>query len=83
MDCSDHWIEDRCAIGVAHRAAPRRLVYVSTYKLACGRYDYECESPVGPGSTEYTVTACGFDVDFPALLSVIIAHLDIADSGDG
>jgi hypothetical protein len=78
----DHWTGDRCAIGVAGRAEPRRLVYVSTYMKSHERYDYECESPVGPGSTEYGVAERGFDVDFQTLLSVIVAHLSTGGATD-
>jgi hypothetical protein len=39
----DHWDADLCAIGVSSKPYPHRLVYVSTYGKAIGKFDYECE----------------------------------------
>jgi hypothetical protein len=72
----DHWEADLCAIGIAAKSQPRRLVYVSVYDKDEGNYDYECESPTGNAPGEYIVTARGENVDFERLLRVLEAHLE-------
>ena len=48
----DPWEADLVAIGIGRIDQPRRLVYVSTFKRAPGRFDYECETPIGPDATD-------------------------------
>lgn len=71
----DHWDADLFAIGVAHRDDERRLVYVSTFKRAPGRYDYQCEAPSGPDATDFETTAAGDDVGFEELVRAMVLHL--------
>ena len=71
----DPWEADLMAIGVSTTAEPRRIVYLSTYRLKEGRYYYECESPTGPDPAEYEVLESGDDVDFDTLLGVMRRHL--------
>jgi hypothetical protein len=71
----DHWEADRCAVGIARNDHPRRLVYLSTYGKAQGKYDYECEEPTGPNPPDYITTASGVDVDFDELFAAIERHL--------
>jgi hypothetical protein len=71
----DHWEADLCAIGVAAVRDPRRLVYISTFSRAPGRYDYECEMSDGPNADEYKTTASGESVDYGTLIKVMEAHL--------
>lgn len=72
----DHWSGDRQAIGVAAERDPRRLVYVSTFSRAAGRYDYECELPEGPDLDTYSTAGSGVDVDGETLLGAMEAHLE-------
>lgn len=71
----DHWEADQCAIGVAAIRDPRRLVYISAFSRAAGRYDYECEMSVGLNADEYKTTASGEDVDYDTLVKVMETHL--------
>ena len=72
----DHWEGDMCAVGVAARSSPRRLVNVSTCNKKEGLYDYECESPSGQGEDEYEVADAGQDVAFDVLLLAMAKHLN-------
>lgn len=72
---TDTWDGDLCAVGLARSDDPRRCVYVSTWKRARDRYYYECETPTGPGATDYEVTERGEDVDFEMLLRAMERHL--------
>jgi hypothetical protein len=71
----DDWDADLCAVGIAHRSQPRRLVYVSTWKKPLGRYYYGCEAPKGPEPTDYEVTDEADDVDLAALVRAMVGHL--------
>jgi len=71
----DHWEGDLSAVGIAHAAEPRRLVYISTFGKAEGRFDYECELP-GGSKEDYEVAAMAEDSTFDELLEAIIRHLD-------
>ena len=71
----DHWDADLCAIGLARADAPRRLVYVSVWRRAVDRFDYECEVPTGPDPTDYRVIATAEDVDLATLVRVLDDHL--------
>ena len=71
----DHWEADLQAIGVATQRDPRRLVYVSTFSRAPGRFDYQCETAAGSDDDSYTTTATGHDVDYETLLCAMEAHL--------
>jgi hypothetical protein len=71
----DHWEADLCAIGIASKEHPRRLVYVSTYGKECDRYYYECEEPSGVAPEEHKTVDRGTDVDFRTLARVIEGHL--------
>lgn len=71
----DYWEADATAIGIARAAAPRRLVYVSTFNKDKGRYDYECEVPSGSDETEYDSTDHGSSVAYTDLVRVLEKHL--------
>ena len=71
----DHWEADLQAVGVASERDLRRLIYISTFSRASGRYDYECETPEGPSEQDYLTTASGKDVDYETLLGAMEAHL--------
>jgi hypothetical protein len=71
----DHWEADLQAIGIAAKRDPRRLVYVSTFSGDQGRFDYQCETPMGPDDVDYSTTASGENVGFDALLRVLETHL--------
>jgi hypothetical protein len=75
----DHWDADLCAIGVAARNDPRRLVYVSTHDQAEGTYAFECEAPLADGapddSDDYQVVDQGDGLELDTLLLKISAHL--------
>lgn len=66
----DHWDADACAIGIASRGDPRRLIYVSTYDQEGGKYAYECEAPMGGGSDEYQVVDQGQGLEIHQLLQL-------------
>ena len=66
----DHWVGDRCAIGLSSESHPDRLVYISTFNRPLGRYYFECE-PMPAALPPRR----GDDVDFTTLLDVIRAHL--------
>jgi hypothetical protein len=72
---ADHWEADLCAVGVALAEDPRRLVYISTYDMEPGRYNYECEAPNETIPDDYTTTETGENVDFDTLLAVMQRHL--------
>ena len=71
----DNWEADFCAVGIATTSDFRRLVYVSTFDLPPGRYNYECEAPSGPSPEDYATIRSGNNVDFDTLQEVIEAHL--------
>jgi hypothetical protein len=71
----DHWDADAHAIGIARHSDPRRLVYVSTFGRHDGRYDYECESPIGPKEVDYVGTDRAEDVTFEQLVAALGRHL--------
>ncbi len=71
----DPWDADLTAIGIARASDPRRLVYVSTFKMAPGRYYYECEAPTGPDPADYVVESEADDVSFDELLKAMTRHL--------
>ncbi len=70
----DHWEADECAIGIAPKATPRLLVYVSTFGKAEGMYDYECEVPSGPAGVDYVTADRGEDVTLEQLLTAMERH---------
>jgi hypothetical protein len=62
------------------------LAYVSVFKKAEGRFDYECEAPGGPGHQDYLVTSRGRDVGLGTWIpraSQKGALPDLALSGSG
>jgi hypothetical protein len=71
----DHWSADLCAVGIALGSDPSLLVYVSTFKKAEGRFDYECQGPGGADPEDYVVTEQGCDADLVQLLTVLCSHL--------
>ena len=71
----DHWEADAFAIGVAAKLDPRRLVYVSTFRRASGRFDFEAELPAGSEETDYRVVDRGENVPFEDLLKALVRHL--------
>lgn len=71
----DHWDADRCAIGVASSVEPRRLVYISTWKMEPGHCYWECEVPTGQDIADYSVTSQGYAQGLDTLLLVLRSHL--------
>lgn len=71
----DHQEAHLCAIAIAAAVAPRRIVHVSTFGKAAGRYDYECEIPTGPDLAQRETIRRGQDVDLGTLTAVLEAHL--------
>jgi hypothetical protein len=71
----DYWDADLCAIGVASKSDPRRLVYVSTYGQQDGAYAFECEAPPDEASADFQVTDQGDGLMLETLLQKIRAHL--------
>jgi len=71
----DHWDADLCAVGIAPRSAPRRLVYVSTYEKSPGRYYFECECPTGTEPHQFEVVERGDNASFDDLVRAVRAHL--------
>lgn len=71
----DHWDGDVCAIGVACRHDPGRLVYISVFGEEDGRYAFECEVPMGEHPPEYRAMNKGQGVTLDALLPAITSHL--------
>lgn len=71
----DHWEADLFAIGVARKDDERRLVYISTFKRAPGRYDYQCETPRSSDVTDFDTTEEGEDVGLDELLHAMVRHL--------
>ena len=71
----DHWEADMCAIGLARPSDLRRLVYISTFNKADGRYDYECELPFGPKDTDYESADRREDVTYEELVKALERHL--------
>lgn len=70
----DYWDGDLCAIGIAHKDQPRRLIYISTFNQAPGYYYYECEEPAGPMLSDYTATKSAEGIDFHELMRIINWH---------
>jgi len=71
----DHWEADICAIGIAHRNSPRRLLYISTFNKKPGFYDYECESPSLVNSDDYETIAKKTDANFNEVLKAAEQYL--------
>ncbi len=71
----DHWEGDRCAVGIASKGRPGRLVYVSTFEVGPGRYDFECEESLGPDATDYRVVERGTAESLDGLRLVLTNHL--------
>jgi hypothetical protein len=71
----DYWEDDRCAIGISAIKEPRHLVYICTFGKDENRYDYECETPVGPKLTDYKTVDAGENVGYAELLKVMEKHL--------
>jgi hypothetical protein len=74
----DHWEADLCAIGLAARDEPARLVYISTFGKPEGRYDASLELP--PASNDdfpYTPAGDRWDVDFEGLATLLGEHLGL------
>jgi hypothetical protein len=66
----DHWEADLYATGVAGVGDPTRLVYISTFNKAGGRYDYECEQGAAGGAS-----TMGKDVKFGRLCEIVRRHV--------
>lgn len=77
----DHWEADLQAVGIASGAEVRRLVYVSSFSRAAGRFSYQCEVPAGPVACDYQVVARGEDVSVDELICVVERHLDAPGRG--
>lgn len=76
----DHWDADLCAVGIAHRDDPRRLVYVSTWNRPTGRCYFDCETPTGDDPTDYESHAVE-DADFETLVRAMEAPLRTPSGG--
>ncbi|MFO0697509.1 MAG: hypothetical protein U0230_28280 [Polyangiales bacterium] len=74
----DHWTGDLCAIGVARAGDPERLVHISIYRKAQGRFDYECELAPRDDDEIYAPAGGGEDVSFAELLEALEEHLGAA-----
>lgn len=72
----DHWEADRCAIGLCNLQSDDCLAYVSTFNLAAGRYDCECEKRSPQSSLGYEVTHQGQNLTFSELATVLESHLN-------
>jgi hypothetical protein len=73
----DHWEGSRFATGVADPAQPRRLVYVSSYRMPEGRYYYDCEVPLGAEEDDFEVVETGVDVPYEEVEAAIRRHLAV------
>ena len=72
----DHWDADLCAIGLSSNRNPERLVYVSTYQIDVGHFDFECEVRNEKNPLGYDVIRSGQNVDYATLKRELIGHLD-------
>lgn len=71
----DYWESDFCAVGLSRQGEPKRLVYISTFNRASGRYSFECEVLTGPDPTDYSVVDSSEDAGFDELLEALEQHL--------
>jgi hypothetical protein len=71
----DHREGSPFATGVAAPAEPRRLVYVSSYRMPEGRYYYDCEVPLGAEEDDFEVVETGVDVSYEEVEAAIRRHL--------
>ena len=75
---ADHWDADLMAIGVSARSEPARLVYLSTFRRAPGRFYAELELPSAPGSAvPYEKGEVFADVDLDTLTEIVARHLGL------
>lgn len=74
---ADHWDADMEAIGI-RSMSEERLVYVSVFDRAEGRFYFECERAIGPNPEDYEVVASSEDASFDELLRAMEAHLNEA-----
>ncbi len=72
---NDHWEADMVAIGIATAENPNHLVYIGTFGLPEGLYNYDCETPTGPDPTDYAEIDSGEEVGFDELLAAMERHL--------
>ena len=74
----DHWEADLCATGLASPRDPNRLVYISTFGKAPGRYDLSLELPPTPGAElPYSPAGEAVDVDIAELARMVRTHLEV------
>ena len=73
----DNWDADRFAVGIAKKANPKILVYISTYEKSPFKYDYECEMPENDQGLEYEAIDKEVDVDIKKVVSILKQHLKI------
>lgn len=71
----DFWDADLFAVGIAAAEEPRRLVYISTFKQAPGRFAYECEEPTD--RDQYHAAERRETASFDEVVEVIRRHLRI------
>lgn len=72
----DHWESDLCSIGFAAQDNPRQLVYVSIFNTEKGKYNYECEEPVGENPEDYITSSDGENVAYEDLVRILEIHLE-------
>jgi hypothetical protein len=72
----DHWDDDLCATAIASRGRERRLVYVSTFGKAEGRYYMEFEEPLGPEPEDYNTVKVIDDCDYIVLFGEMDTFFD-------
>lgn len=71
----DHWVADRCAIGVARRSDPRFLVYIALSSTELGLVSFELERPPVSGDLPYDSDGMVDGADYRQLLDAAQCHL--------
>lgn len=74
----DLWECDLCAIGVVSALNPRKLVYVSTFGLKEGLFNYSCEDPLENSSESscFETIKDGVEVTFNELEAIMTYHFE-------
>lgn len=70
----DHWNADRYAIGIAARSNPDRLVYLSSWGKAPGRFFVELETPAMNEDLGYVATRIE-DCGLSEVVEVLETHI--------
>ncbi|MFZ5671618.1 MAG: hypothetical protein ACOZAM_01505 [Pseudomonadota bacterium] len=73
---ADHWEADRLAVGIAHPAAPSRLVYIACRDGALPNYAVILECPTSTDADPPFEECRHFnDLDLDGVASLVAAHL--------